>query len=212
MTAPWVSYYTEPRNKRALFFLPGYTNGLSTQLIENLISLYADRKTCDVFGLEMQYEEDTPDVFDQSQERIRSAVRKFSAVHPDKEIVVVAKSLSGALCLYNLNELNIGGLVVLGFPVVLGWPPRISLLSLSTFPTPDYRSEWSPVLRRVSTPARIVNGDSDDLTDNEFLKEISDKNTHVRLSVLKDADHSLINTKTAEVCVGECAKEIDYFL
>lgn len=209
MLKQFTVYHFDPENKKTLVFLPGYSSGLSAPIIKALTSVYAERKACDVLGLEMLYQEDVPDAYGQSQERIRSTINGFATLYPEKELILVAKSLGGALCLHNLNDLKVAGLVVLGFPVVLGWPQRISLLSKKDSQIPDYKSEWLPILNQIRTPVRIVTGDSDDLTDNNFLKEISEQNDNIHISILKDATHGLVSTKTGETHTVECIKEID---
>lgn len=208
MLKQFTVYHFDPKNKKTLIFIPGYSSGLSAPIIKALAFVYSEKKTCDVLGLEMFYERDTPDAYDQSLERIQSAINELAVLYPKKELMLVAKSLGGALCLHVLNDLKVAGLVVLGFPVVLGWPQRISLLSSKDFKIPDYKSEWLPILNQIRTPVRIVSGDSDDLTDNDFLKEISEQNNNIHVSILKDATHGLVSTKTGETHIEECIKEL----
>ncbi len=212
MLDQFVIYSFDPSNEHCLIFIPGYTGGLSAPIIEQLVTFYCKEREYDVLGLDLAYQQDTLELFPDSQKFLIDTVNAFAKQFTNKKIFIVAKSLGGSLALYNIENLSITGLVVLGCSVVLGWPQRVSLLSNNTPSIPDYKNEWKPILEQVSKPTRIITGDTDDLVDNAFLQEESTRNSNIHVEILKGANHGLIDTNTNRALTSECVHEIDTLL
>lgn len=186
-------------NEQSLIFLPGYKGGYETFLIKGLISYFLERKEYDIFGIDIDYTIDTIDSFEKSQEKIKNLTLEYKEKYPQKNLCVVAKSLSGSLCLYLFDKLKVNEMIILGFPVVLGWPPRISLLNQNNPKIPNYREEWSPILKKINRPVKILNGERDDLADNAFLEEISEENKNIEINIIPGANHDLINNEKEDL-------------
>lgn len=212
MLDDFIIYNFKEENKNALIFLPGYTGGLNVPLLKGLIEYYSLKKDCDVLGLDLEYEKDSPDLYTDSQKRIIGSVSEFVSNNPQKTVILIAKSLGSSLCIMNTLQLKIKGIVALGFPVVLGWPQRISLLSKEVSEIPDYISEWTPILAENTLPTKIINGDMDDLTDNKFLADMVARFQKLNLTILHDTNHDLSNRQTSETHLNECIDEIDVLL
>jgi esterase/lipase len=188
-------YSFNKENKQSLIFLPGYTGGLETFFIKELISRFTEKKEYDVFAVDIDYKSDIIDSFEKSQEKIKDLISEYKDQHPQKNVCVIAKSLSGSLCLHLFDSLKVSKMIILGFPVVLGWPPRISLLNQDNTKIPNYKKEWREALEKISKPVKILSGEKDDLTDNIFLEEISKENKNIELNVISGVGHDLINNK-----------------
>ncbi|MFH1142227.1 MAG: hypothetical protein V1695_00780 [Candidatus Uhrbacteria bacterium] len=207
-----IIYNQKESNKKALVFVPGFSGGLSVPIISRIISHFNELETYDVFGLNLDYQDDVIDAFENSQKMIIDNIREIKESFPEKKIFLIAKSLGGLLCFYNLDTLSVNGLVILGSSIKLGWPQRISLLSMNNPTIPDYISEWKSFFQQHKTPVHIISGSSDDLTDNSFLQSISRQNEYIGLRILDKANHDLINIQDGTLYLKECVEEIKNFV
>ena len=205
----FIVFSFKKENKKTLIFLPGYTSGFDTPLLKGLIEYYSSReKDIDVLGINLEYQKDEPDLYTVFQEKIIKFTTKFAETYPQKEVVLVAKSLSGSLCISNSSLLKVKGLIALGFPVILGRPPKISLLSIENPKLPNYKQEWMPALINNKLPISILSGGDDDLTDNDFLNKNATDFSNIILTVLPGANQDLSNCQTGEVYLDACINQI----
>jgi len=207
-----ITYNFDPKNTKAFILIPGYTGSFSAPMLTKLIEFLKKEKGIDVLGLDLDYRDDQLDVFSTSQQTLKKVVQDFKDEYPGKEIIIIAKSLGGALSLYNLQELRVDGLVIIGFPIVLGWPQRISLLGLKDPQIPEYSLEWSTKLKSITTSVQIINGSGDTLTDNVFLKKVSKKNRNIHVTIIPKAGHDLNNSETGESLWQETLPAVRRFL
>lgn len=198
MTEDIIEYSFSESNNKTFIFVPGYSGALQAGVINELREYLLKQGGVNVFGLVMTYQEDTPDVFDNSQQKLVFSLNQIASKVSKTDIVLIAKSLGGSLALFTHKELPVSKIIILGSSIVLGWPQRISLLKDSSQTAPDYKREWATVLKNLSIPTLILNGGVDDLTDNEFLYQISTSNKNVQLTVIENADHSLEDVDTHE--------------
>lgn len=202
-------YAFKKSNKITLVFLPGFNGGLSTPIIKFTINNFIHRKNIDVLGMELFYKDDHMDIFDKSQNSIIDAIKYLQKEYPHKQVYIVAKSLGGSISLFNLEKMAIKGLVILGFPVVLGWPQRVSLLSSNNPITLEYKSEWIDSLLSILIKTTVVTGFKDDLVDNDFLSKIAMENPNFRIVSIPNANHNLQDMSTGEVFTQQCVKVIN---
>lgn len=194
-----VEYSFSKANKKTVVFIPGYSGGLEVSTIKELVSYFVKQNTYNVFGINLDYVNDIQDEFKASQESLIASVRKIASKASDSEVILLAKSLGGSLTLFNYQELPVSKIVVLGCSVVLGWPQRISLLQSKNPEIPDYKSEWNKVLNKINVPTLILSGDSDDLTDNEYLSQVAIANKYLQLAIINQANHNLEHTETKKL-------------
>ncbi len=207
-----IEYSFTKSNKKTLIFIPGYSGGLEAPAIKELVDYFIERNKSNVFGINLDYVHDTPDIFDSSQKNFITTVSEIASNAPDTEVILFAKSLGGALALFNCPALPVAKMVVLGFPVVLGWPQRISLLQSEKQTVPDYRSEWAEALNAIEVSTLILSGDSDDLTDNRYLSKATSANKCLQLAVIKQANHDLEDTETKKLHLEVLLKYIEPFV
>lgn len=207
-----VEYSFSETYKKTFVFLPGYTGGLEVATISKLVEHLVARGETNVFGIPLSYQSDTADIFDMSQRKIVEGLKEIVVKAPKTELILVAKSLSGSLALYNHQDLPADRIVILGCSIVLGWPQRISLLQEQNPTPPDYKAEWNNVFESLSTPTLIINGDSDDLTDNEYLSQMTHLNPHIKLAVIEQANHNLENVENGELMFEQLTEHFENFL
>ncbi len=212
MPEAFTKYSFDKKNKTTLIFIPGFSGGLEVDIISSIVGHFSNKNSFDVLGLNLPYSKDGVDEFNLSQEILTDSLLNFSQNFPNKDVHLVGKSLGGSLSLFNLEKLSVKSLTILGCSVVLGWPQRLSLLS-STDPTiPDYKTEWQPILKSVSTSVTILTGEMDDLTDNQFLAASAEENDFVTVKVLQGANHNLedidTNTVYSDVCIKAIQEQI----
>lgn len=198
MSKDIIEYSFSSTNKKTLIFIPGYSGGLNVSTIKKLVDYFVSQSLYNVYGVTLDYEHDTLDVFDSSQEKLIQSVKEIVTKTSGTEIILLAKSLGGSLAVVNYRKLPVNKLVILGCSVVLGWPQRISLLESRNPVIPNYKTEWNEVFSGVTTPILIISGSADDLTDNVYLSQVSDSNNHVKLVVLENADHNLEDLETGQ--------------
>jgi pimeloyl-ACP methyl ester carboxylesterase len=205
MPDAFTQYSFEKKNKITLIFIPGFSGGLEVDIISSIVEHFSNKKSFDVLGLNLLYAKDGVDEFKISQKILVDTLLYFSQNFPDKHIHLIGKSLGGSLSLFNLQKLSVKSLTILGCSVVLGWPQRLSLLSSASPTIPDYKTEWQPIFKSVSTPVTILTGENDDLTDNQFLIDSTEENRFVDVKILPGANHNLenVNTNTlySDVCI-----------
>jgi len=206
-----ISYAFSESNKTTVVFVPGYSGGLEAPVIQALVEHFST-KTTNVFGIPMSYENDTPDLYNTSQERLITCLQEIKAQTPETEIILMAKSLGGSLALFNSDKLPVQKIVVLGCSVVLGWPQRISLLKASELALPDYKTQWGSMLASLSIPTLIISGEKDDLTDNAFLAEETSSNSNIHLLQLENTNHSLEDVESGTVPAQLILTELENFL
>ena len=207
-----VEYSFSETYKKTFVFLPGYTGGLEVATISTLVENFVACGEANVFGITFSYQSDTADIFDMSQRKIIEGLKEIVVKAPKTELILVAKSLSGSLALYNHRDLPADRIVILGCSIVLGWPQRISLLQEQNPTPPDYKAEWNNVFESLSTPTLIINGDSDDLTDNEYLSQMTHLNPHIKLAVIEQATHNLENVENGELMFEQLTEHFENFL
>lgn len=202
-------YAFSETNQKTLIFLPGYSGGLQAPIIAALTKHFEAENDIDVLGIELPYESDHVDQFNVSQNVIVTVISSFSQEFPNKNIYIIAKSLGGSLALFDAHKLPVKGIVILGCSFVLGWPQRISLLSSSNPVIPDYKKEWSPVLQEAPIPVKIITGEKDDLTDNDFLLEAAKENPNIDVVKLSNTNHNLQEVENGTIQDQECIKIIE---
>jgi len=208
MLNAFTQYSFEKKNKITLIFTPGFSGGLEVEIISSIVGHFSNKKSFDVLGLDLPYAKDGMDEFKFSQKILVDTLLYFSQNFPDKNIHLIGKSLGGSLSLFNLEKLSVKSLTILGCSVVLGWPQRLSLLSSASSTIPDYKTEWQPILKSVSTPVTILTGENDDLTDNQFLIDSTEENSFVDVKVIPDANHNLEDINTNRIYSDVCIKAI----
>lgn len=207
-----VEYSFSEENKETLVFVPGYSGGLEVSTIKKLVDFYIKKGSYNVFGLNLDYQHDVPDTFAESQSSLVEAIKEISKMFPDTPITLFAKSLGGSLAIFNSDKLNTSKIVVLGCSVVLGWPQRISLLSTQNPTIPDYKKEWEEALKDINIPTLILAGMTDDLCDNKYLSEVSNKNQNLFTVVVKNGNHNLEDVETSEFKFDDVIKNISQFI
>lgn len=206
-----IEYSFSEKNKKTLVFLPGYSDGLDVYLIKELVKKFSNEDNYNVFGIKLNFKQDIQDVFSESQQDLVNSVIEIYNKTPNTEIVLIAKSLSGSLVLANSKKLPVNGIIILGSSIVLGWPQRISILQ-SQHPTiPDYKSEWFNILSDIDLQTLILSGDLDDLSDNDYLAKMVEKNRNLHLVVLQESDHNLMNTKNTNLNIESIFQNIEKF-
>lgn len=193
-----IEYAYSEKYTKTLIFVPGYSGGLEVSTISSLIDYFVESHDVNVYGINMSYHEDTIDLFDGSQKRLIAIVNEICSKVPNIEVVLIGKSLGGSLALFNQNELKVSKIVVLGCSIVLGWPQRISLLKAENPKIPDYKKEWEDALESLDVPTLILSGGVDDLTDNDFLLAMTEKNKNIMLKMVENANHNLEDATTGE--------------
>ena len=207
-----IQYSFSEKNSHTMVFVPGYSGGLEIPILKNLIEYYVRKGGYNIFGLHIPYNEDIQEVFDDSQKKLISHLEYIKSEAPNTDIILCARSLGGSLALYNHAKLPIDKLVLLGCSIVLGWPQRISLLSMGKPVIPNYELEWSDVFEKLNIPLLVISGDNDDLCDNEFLVDQSKQNRNINILILKNADHGLTSPGDEEFWLHECVPAIDQFI
>ncbi len=207
MIIPIQEFGFNTTNNAALIFFPGYTKAFKAPILAELISAYVSRGNVDVLGLDPDYVHDTMDDFHVSETNIHETIVAFHAQYPKKKLVLIAKSLSGALCLHDAHNLPIAGIVVLGSSLALGWPQRISILDQEGHPS--YASECADFLSRISIPTHILSGGDDVLGDNTFLETIVASHTNIRVTIIPHAGHGLQDTTSKVPLTDICIPHID---
>lgn len=203
-----VEYTFLESNKETLIFVPGYSGGLEISIIKHLVDYFLQQGDCNIFGLNLDYQNDIQDEFKKSQEDLIKAVDEIYRRAPNSRIILLAKSLGGSLAIFNLDKLLVSKIVILGSAVVLGWPQRISLLKSEKPVIPDYRNEWGKTLMSINVPTLVLSGSSDDLADNKYLSEIAEYNRNLRVVVIKNANHNLEDIDTKEIVFDKIIKNI----
>jgi len=207
-----VKYSFSKSNKKTFIFIPGHSGGLENPTIKELVGYFTEQNKSNVFGIKLDYVHDTPDVFDSSQKNLITAVNEIASKSPDAEVILIAKSLGGSLALFNHCKLPVAKIIILGCSIVLGWPQRISLLQSKKQTVPDYKSEWAEALNKIDVSTLILNGDSDDLTDNRYLSKATSENKYLQLAVIKKANHNLEDTETKKPHSEVLLKHIKSFV
>jgi len=196
MSQELVEYSFQESNQRTIVMVPGYTGGLEVSAIQEIVKHLVSCGNINVFGVPMSYAKDNLDVFDASQRRLVSCLSQIVSKVSGTDIVLVAKSLGGSLSLFNHLSLRISRMILLGCPVILGWPQRISLLKVDNPVIPDYKKEWNDALLTLSVPTLILSGELDNLTDNQFLTKVTKLNKNIQLTIVENANHSLEDMTT----------------
>ncbi len=198
-----IEYSFSESNNKTFVFVPGYSGALQAEVINELREYLVKQEGINMFGVPIAYQEDTPDLFNGSQQKLISSLNQIASKVSKTSIVLIAKSLGGSLALFTNKELPVSKIIILGSSIVLGWPQRISLLKDSSQSAPDYKSEWITILETLSVPTLILNGDVDDLTDNEFLYRASTLNKNIQLTVIENANHNLEDVGTHEQRISD---------
>jgi predicted alpha/beta-hydrolase family hydrolase len=206
-----VEYSFSETNNETLVFVPGYSGGLEVSTITELVDFFVKKGGYNVFGLNLDYQHDVPDVFAESQSSLVEMTNGISNKTPGTAITLLAKSLGGSLAIFNAEKLNISRIVVLGCSVILGWPQRVSLLDTKNPIIPDYKREWGAALENISVPTLILAGISDDLCDREYLSEVSKKNQNLHIAVI-ESNHNLEDVKTLKFKFADVAEIISKFI
>lgn len=207
-----VEYSLLESNKETLIFVPGYSGGLEVSTIKELIDYFLQQGGYNIFGLNLDYQNDTPDDFEESQESLVEAINEIARQAPNSRIILLAKSLGGSLAIFNAEKLPVSKIVVLGCSVILGWPQRISLLKSENPSIPDYKSEWKETLEDVRVPTLVLSGSSDDLSDNKYLAEIADRNQNLRVVIIENANHNLEDVSTSKFLFTDAVKSASEFI
>lgn len=200
-------YAFEEENVICIFLIPGYSEGLSAEILNRIAQHFSARRGTDVIGLKLDYASDTPDLFNRSQRLIKENILSISDEYPHKKIYVVAKSLGASLLLGIADKVSVTGIVALGFPVILGNPPRISLLGDAE--ATAYTNEWTTILRSLQVPLTCLYGADDDLFDKSFMASMTSYNDRVKSIELNGTSHSLADSKTGIVQHAICISEIE---
>lgn len=207
-----IEYSFSETYDKTFVFVPGSSAGLDTVTISKMVEYFVKQEKVNIYGIPMSYQRDTQDIFNNSQKRLIVTLRHISAKTPNTDIILVAKSLGGSLALFNYRELPVNKIIILGCSVILGWPQRISLLKTQNPILPDYKAEWGGVLMSISIPTLIISGDSDNLTDNDYLSQAAQLNQNLRLVVVEKANHNLENSENGELALETLIKSIADFL
>lgn len=207
-----VEYSFLESNKETLIFVPGYSGGLEVSTIKELADYFLQQGGYNVFGLNLDYQNDVQDEFYNSQESLVKAINEISHKVPNSSITLVAKSIGGSLAIFNVEKLPVSKIVVLGCSIILGWPQRISLLKSENQTIPDYKNEWKEILEGISVPTLILSGSSDDLSDNKYLVKIADHNQKLQVVIIGNANHNLEDASTGEFISTDVIKNVRQFI
>jgi predicted alpha/beta-hydrolase family hydrolase len=129
---------------------------------------------------------------DELNELIKEMLEKKGKSPNSLKINILGKSLGGVIALNLCRFLMrryINKIIVLGFPFLLGNPPRLNLLKEEA-PLPNYNLEYYLLfndLRRVKV--NILQGLKDDLCQVDKLEKITKRYSNIRLIKFKNADH-----------------------
>jgi dienelactone hydrolase len=187
-----ITYRNDDEVTRAYFIIPGFTDGLKSELACNLREYVMQQQNAAVFGLLLAYRRDIVDDYRESQQFIFDTITEYQQNNPTHEIFIFGISLGGALSFYGLHNVTNISLTILGLPLRVGWPCRISLLSAQNPQLPDYVTEYKPIFENFAGTFTIINGGADDLTDNETIESYAAANLCM-LHVIDGAHHSFNN-------------------
>ena len=154
-----IVYKSGPTNAVTLVFIPGYSSGLETPIIASLVSTLSKIGDFNIFGLNTFFQHDKSPTLENSADALKAALAAFRKDAAGK-VILIGKSIGGAFALESAQHSD--AVVVLGLPVRLGWPPRLSVLKGSGHELPNYESEWSNRLQDFSLPLLLLGGDKDD--------------------------------------------------
>ena len=174
--------------KNIILLVPGYTSGFQAEIFVDFLTKVPEGYC--VYGVVIDYQH--TDDFTISMQEIENALAELRAEYKDAELTMVAKSLGAALCLgISLSDYQVNKLVILGLPMVLGWPPRMSMLLEGKKFSFSILDEYKPLfLKNRHTHLVLIAGSNDDLFDvNVFNKmKMEDR---VVLLYLQGVDHSM---------------------
>ncbi len=178
------------------------------RLIDSGVSVYSF-----TFDFLKSGNEPSPDL-SKEKEELRLLVKYVRAENEASRLSLVGKSLGGVvglkLALEN-KELSIGNVHVLGFPLALGYPPRLNLLRGATLGKFDGLQEYVQFLASLETPVSLIQGGADDLGPVQACTELAKSfPSLMSLDVIPQANHSfMVGTANAwEECAEALVKRL----
>jgi len=169
-----------------VLLLPGYSEGHHSVLLKSILSYFSQKNHVVHCYLKDENKEDSRDYF------FSKAYKAISAYEAD---YIIGKSWGGVLglCIADYYDQPVKGIIILGFPFLLGYPPQISLLKDRNPTLPDYKKEFRSVLNNLEKkqiPIYILQGDKDDLGPIYNLIKIADKFRNINVIPFAGSSHS----------------------
>lgn len=181
-------------------FLPGLTQGCKSEfsryIIDRIVSnLNITAMTFDFnfFKSSIKPSVDLREEVAQLADAVIFAQEKMAA----KRVVLVGKSFGGIVAAAFVAESatrfpGIVSLSILGWPLVLGFPPRVELLGdgASMEPAYDYQGEYRRLIQDISGPLHIIQGSEDNLGPLAECLEVTKDMPNITFKVIDGGNHS----------------------
>ena len=178
-------------------FVHGSSEGFNSELIQ---FLYKELKKVgkDCYGFDFEYIKNKAKPSDNNVEEIKELRKIISAFEKKgyQQINLIGKSMGGIISLHKdiISDPKINKIIILGFPVKLGYPIDLKLLARKPFiPKLNYRNEYIKHLNKInhlSSKIAIVQGLKDLLGSKEDIDNInSDLKNKLHIKYLDNAMH-----------------------
>jgi len=126
-------------------------------------------------------------------------------------IHLVGKSVGGVINLVYQSLMDIyavKSIIILGFPVKLGYPPRLDLLRKKISILPDYHLEYKNLVKNFVDKIFVIQGTKDDLYDKKVAESIL-KN----IFYIKNANHGFTDYKKPKKnYYKDCSRRLIFIL
>lgn len=111
--------------------------------------------------------------------------------YPKATITLAGKSIGGiASLVFDKRFPNIvKKIFVLGWPMKIGYPINLELLTNDDLKMPDYLTQYRDLLNSINAKVTFIQGDQDDLADISECKAIIEQTNQI-LDVVSGANHS----------------------
>ena len=190
-----VYYGVEKPINGGVIYLHSLTQGSDTPfaqaVIKSLIEIGFGVFTC-TFDFLRDKTAPSPRL-ESEKDRVKEMIKIAMAHLGVEQVSLVGKSLGGCIAMATaLESSSIKNIAVLGFPLALGFPPRVELLKGVQEDAFDAITEYKQLLGKVNCPMFLLQGGADGLGSVEDCKKLSDQVQSISIDVIEGADHSFM--------------------
>ncbi|QQG44040.1 MAG: hypothetical protein HYW86_04210 [Candidatus Roizmanbacteria bacterium] len=184
-----------------LFLIPGLTTHAKNFLVNALNDYYSKYDNYHYILLSFHKKNRHPS--NKLKTECIELAKKIKLVSSTNEKnIVIAKSLGGVIATTALKlskTIQIDKLIILGLPIVLGYPPNINLLKDNS-PFSNYVSEYIDLFKNLKNKEiHIIQGNEDDLCPIDDLLKITLDYKNIKIHVIKGGNHDF-----------DCCKKTEY--
>ena len=199
MTSPKLLHHTihwaKIESQKYAVLSPGYSEGTKSVFIDE-ITRFLTNININVVTLDYRFHlspknEPSQDLSYEVDELERCIENILKVNHP-KSLTLIGKSLGGVISLAYLKKFNKKNFpcVILGLPLLLGFPPKLTLLKEKSLLLPLFQKEYSSLLENLSSKIYIIQGTKDDLGNLDAMNVLESIFNNITVSFIEEANHS----------------------